>query len=176
MSVENDSGQQSFGELIRPHLDRMYRLAFRLTRDRDDAQDLVQDVLLKLYPRHDQLIELEAIAPWVAKVLYRQFVDNRRRYMARSLHIVSDSAYAADPDQAPAIQASTEQLVDAEITIMQLETAVSRLSENHRLIINLHDVEGYTISEIAEITGFTLGTLKSRKQRAHERLQELLNE
>lgn len=168
--------QQSFSELIRPHLERMYRLAFRLTGNQHDAQDLIQDVMLKLYPQHKRIVEVDIVGPWLAKVVYRQFVDNRRRYAVRSLHIVNDGAYSADPDQAPAVQVSTEDLADAEFNIVRLESAIEKLSEDHRLIINLHDVEGYTISEIAEITGIPMGTIKSRRQRARERLQKLLEE
>jgi len=168
--------RQSFSELIRPELERMYRLAYRLTGNQHDAQDLVQDVLLKLYPQRKKLIEVDLITPWIATVVYRQFVDNRRRYAAKRLHIVSDDAVSVDPDLAAAEQPSTEELADAEFNIIRLESAVAQLSEDQRLIINLHDVEGYTISEIAEITGIPLGTLKSRRQRARERLQNLLDE
>lgn len=176
MSGGNNKTQQSFSELVRPHLERTYRLAFRLTGNRDDAQDLVQDVMLKLYPRRERLGELDKIAPWLSKVVYRQFIDNQRRYAARRLHVVTDNYDVIDPDQALAVQISTEDLVDAEINITRVESAVAELSEDHRLIISLHDVEGYTISEIAEITGIPMGTLKSRRQRARERLQELLDE
>jgi len=176
MSDNSNKTQQSFSELVRPHLERMYRLAFRLTGNRDDAQDLVQDVMLKLYPQHDRLIEVDVVAPWLGKVVYRQFIDHKRRYAARNLTIVTDNVYSVDPDQAAAAQISTEDLVDAEFNISRLESAVAKLSEDHRLIINLHDVEGYTISEIAEITGIPMGTLKSRRQRARERLQNLLTE
>lgn len=176
MRDANCNSPQSFSELIRPHLERMYRLAFRLTGNQHDTQDLVQDVMLKLYPQHKRLLELDIVAPWLGKVVYRQFIDNRRRYVARSMHIVYDHDYSGDPDLAPALQISTEDLVDAEFNITRLESAVAKLSEDHRLIINLHDVEGYTISEIAEITGIPMGTLKSRRQRARERLQNLLGE
>ncbi len=170
------NSRQSFSELIRPQLERMYRLAFRLTGNQHDAQDLVQDVLLKLYPQHKKLMEVDLIAPWIGTVVYRQFVDNRRRYAAERLHIVSDNDFSADPDLAAVEQASTEELAEAEFNINRLEAAVAKLSEDHRLIINLHDVEGYTVSEIAEITGIPMGTLKSRRQRARERLQDLLDE
>ena len=167
--------QQTFTGLIRPHLERMYRLAYRLTGHREDAQDLVQEVLLKLYPKCDRLAEVETIAPWLARVLYRQFIDNKRRYATRNLRIVSHNELSADPDQAPAAQASTETLVEGEFNINRIQTALARLSEDHRVIIILHDIEGYTLSEVAEITGVNLGTIKSRRQRSRERLQELLD-
>ncbi|MFQ5610434.1 MAG: RNA polymerase sigma factor [Woeseiaceae bacterium] len=174
MKNASHNAPKSFSELIRPHLERMYRLAYRLTGNQHDARDLIQDVMLKLYPKKDELTEVDALIPWLAKVVYRQFVDTRRRYAVRHLHIVADSEFASNPDNAAAIQVSTEDQVEAEFTVARLGTAVASLSEEHRLIIYLHDVEGYTISEIAEITEVPRGTVKSRRQRARDRLQELL--
>ncbi|MDH3613735.1 MAG: RNA polymerase sigma factor [Gammaproteobacteria bacterium] len=167
--------QQAFTALVRPHLDRLYRLAFRLTGTREDAQDLVQDVMLKLYPQVDRLAGIDAPQTWLNRVLYNQFIDDQRRYCARRLRLVSGAELSANPDLAPAEGASTEDLVEGEFTIKRIEAAVARLSDKHRVIISLHDVEGYTLSEIAEITGVSLGTLKSRRHRARERLQEILS-
>ena len=176
MQIGGRNKQKSFTVLIRPHLERMYRLAYRLTRDREDAQDLVQDVLLKLCPQLDRLAEVDAIVAWLNRVVYHQFIDNQRRYASRRLRVVDHPELSADPDLAEALQASTEDLAEGEFTIIRVQTALAQLSDDHQLIINLHDVEGYTLSEIAEITGVSLGTLKSRRQRARERLQKLLGE
>jgi len=176
MRIGNRNKQKSFTELVRPNLERMYRLAYRLTGHRDDAQDLVQDVLLKLCSQLDRLREVDALSAWLNRVLYHQFIDNQRRYASRRLHIVSHPELSADPDRAEALQASTEDLVEGEFTITRLRAALNQLSDDHSLIINLHDVEGYTLTEIAEITGVPHGTQKSRRQRARERLQKLLDE
>ena len=168
--------QPSFTALIRPHLDRMYRLAYRLTGHREDAQDLVQDVLMKLHAQAARLAEVEAVPTWLGRVMYHQFIDNHRRYRSQRLALVEDPVVSADPDQAVATEASTEDLAQGEFTITRVLRALEQLSEDHQLIIKLHDVEGYTITEIAEITGISLGTLKSRRQRARERLQNLLDE
>lgn len=166
----------SFTALVRPHLERLYRLAYRLTQHREDAQDLVQDVLLKLHPQTDKMADIDSVATWLYRVLYNQFVDNQRRYARRRMRIVEHSDYSADPDIAPAEQASTEDLVEGEFTITRVQAALEQLSDDHQLIINLHDIEGYTLTEIAEITGVPHGTLKSRRHRARERLQVLLDE
>ena len=176
--MRNDSKkrQQSFTALVRPHLERMYRLAYRLTAHREDAQDLVQDVLLKLYPQLDRLAEIDAIGPWISRIVYHQFIDRQRQYASRRLRVVSHPELSADPDRAQAQQASTEDLAEGEFTISRLQAALAQLSDDHRVIMNLHDVEGYTLAEIAEITGVSLGTLKSRRHRARERLQNILAE
>ena len=154
----------------------MYRLAFRLTGNRDDAQDLVQDVLLKLHGQRDRLAEVDAVSTWIGRVMYNQFIDNLRRYKSRRLALVDDPVISADPDQAPAVEASTEDLAEGEFTINRVLAALDQLSDDHQLVIKLHDVEGYTLTEMVEITGIPLGTLKSRRQRARERLQKLLDD
>ena len=173
---ESSKVHSSFTALVRPHLERLYRLAYRLTQHREDAQDLVQDVLLKLHPLADKMADVDAVGTWLSRVLYNQFIDNQRRYARRRMRIVEHSDYSADPDIAQAEQASTEELVESEFTITRVQAALEQLSDDHQLIINLHDVEGYTITEIAEITGIPHGTLKSRRHRARERLQLLLGE
>ena len=168
--------QPSFTVFIRPHMDRMYRLAYRFTGHREDAQDLVQDVLLKLHSQMDRLVEVEAVVTWLGRVMYNQFIDNQRRYKSRRLELVDDPTLSENPDHAPAAEPSTEDLAQGEFTITRVEAAMERLSDDHQLVIKLHDIEGYSITEIAEITGISHGTLKSRRQRARERLQELLDD
>lgn len=176
MSRSFNNKQQAFTAAVRPHLERLYRLAFRLTGNRDDAQDLVQDVMLKLYPQVDRLVEVDAPRTWLCRVLYNQFIDDQRKYSARRLRLVSHPQLSADPDLAPAAGTNLEDEAEGEMTIRRIEAAVAQLSEDHRVIISLHDVEGYTLSEIADFTGIPLGTLKSRRQRARNRLQEILGD
>ena len=165
------SGEQ-FSALLRPHLDRLYRLAFRLTNARSDAEDLVQDVLTKLYGRRDELSSIDNLAPWLGRVLYNQFFDDQRRYRRRRLHVVDEHALvdtAIASDQAnPDIAASRSENVTA------LTNALDMLSEDHRVVILLHDAEGYSLPEIQQLTDIPIGTLKSRLHRARRRLRELL--
>src|SRR6266850_6068124 len=73
----------NFEDLLRPQVEYLYRLAWRFTGSVADAEDLVQDVLIKLFPRTRELLEIERLRPWLARVLYRQFVDSIRK-QARS--------------------------------------------------------------------------------------------
>ena len=88
MNTSNDSSF-SFENLLRPHVDRLYRLAFRLTNNVTDAEDLVQEVLIKAYERHAELTSIAALGPWLGRVLYNRFVDDTRRYARRRLQTVS---------------------------------------------------------------------------------------
>ena len=164
----------SFETLLKPHLDRLYRLSFRLAGNQHEAEDLFQDVLTKMFPRLDELIDIEAPGAWLCRVLYNHFIDNRRRYARQRLVAVTE-------DQLPGksveeLPGDLDPVADAERldNIMQLDSALAALSDEHRLVVLLHDSEGYKLQEIQDITGTPVGTLKSRLHRARARLREIL--
>ena len=166
---------EAFQQLLEPHLGKLYRLAYRLTGTVADAEDLLQDVLVKLYERRAELGAIGALGPWLARVLHNQFVDEARRYARKRL--VSLGAAEAERAALEAKLASagggappTEDSVD----IRGLPKALEQLSVEHRTVLLMHDAEGYKLEEIQLITGIALGTLKSRLHRARARLRELL--
>ena len=168
--------EASFEALLKPHLDRLYRLSFRLAGSKPEAEDLFQDVLVKVYPRMDELIELDEPGSWLCRVMYNHFIDNRRRFARQRLVAVSEGQLP--PGQGieelpgeldPALDASRRD------NIMRLDTALKKLSDEHRLVVLLHDVESYKLKEIQELTGTPVGTLKSRLHRARARLREILD-
>lgn len=172
--MSGDPTAAEFEALIRPHLDRLYRLAYRLTLTVADAQDLVQDVLLKLYPRRDELSSINDLNPWLSRVLYNQFVQQTRRYRSQRLRIVPEGDgdpmdRLVGPSEDPAAGA----LRSFDITAVQV--ALGKLSEKHRTVLLMHDAEGYKLKEIQTITGIPVGTVKSRLHRARARMRELLN-
>ena len=83
MSTERPHDVPSFEELLAPHLRKLYRLAYRFTGQVADAEDLLQDVLVKLYERRDELSSIEDLGPWSSRVLYNRFVDKQRQYARR---------------------------------------------------------------------------------------------
>lgn len=167
----SNSAADPFGALLKPHLPKLYRLAYRLTTNAADAEDLVQDVLVKLFSRKDELTSIRDLAPWLGRVLYNQFIDDTRRYGRQPLKLVSAGH---DVDDTPTHGADPESAAVNANSNAQLRKALEKLSEDHRVALVLHDVEGYTIKEMEELTGVAQGTLKSRLHRARQRLRELL--
>lgn len=166
----------AFERLLQPHLDRLYRLAFRLTGGKTQAEDLFQDVLTKVFLRLDELVEIEHPGSWLCRVMYNHFIDDRRRFARRRLVSLDEGIL---PDQSvESAPGGPDPVADAERTdnIMRLGKALSELSDEHRLVVLLHDTEGYKLQEIHEITGDPVGTIKSRLHRARARLREILVE
>ena len=163
--------RDAFTALLKPHLDRLYRLAYRLTSSAPDAEDLVQDVVLKLYQRRDELTSIRELSPWLGRVLYNHFIDDKRRYGRQPLKLV-DSSVSVDEEVGSGSEPLAETL--SADTARSLSNALAKLGEDHRIVVLLHDSEGYKLREIQELTGVPMGTLKSRLHRGRERLRELL--
>ena len=180
MSLLHRHKPDAFETLLRPHLDALYRLAYRLTGNPADAEDLVQDVLTKLYPQRAVLASIEQLRPWLARVLYRQFVDNGRRHARTPFasvqqtreceQRVSEDPLAGLPDPAP----GPEEMAARQAGRVCLQHALDSLGAEHRLVLMLHDVEGYTLSELETMLEIPLGTLKSRLHRARRQLRDRL--
>lgn len=174
MGPFDHSQRASFDTLIKPHLDRLYRLSFRLAGNKAEAEDLFQDVLTKIFPRLNELIEIEEPGSWLCRVMYNHFIDNRRRYARQRLVSVSEDRLPGKSLEE--LPGNLDPVADAERldNIMRLKRAFSELSEDHRLVVLLHDSEGYKLTEIQDVTGTPVGTLKSRLHRARARLREIL--
>lgn len=162
----------TFEELVRPHLTYLYRLAYRFCGNKDDAEDLVQDLLVKLYPRQAELEKVEKLRPWLVTSLYRMFVDGTRRKARSPLELVENEVAlyetVANSDCTPDMALAEDQRID------QIQAAFNRLSEDHRILLTLHDIEGYRLVELESMLEVPVGTLKSRIHRARAKMRELL--
>lgn len=174
MSSADDNQRASFETLMRPHLDRLYRLAYRLCGNKPEAEDLFQDVLTKVFPKLDSLIEIEEPGSWLCRIMYNQFIDNRRRYARQRLVAVSEDQLPGQGIDSVAGESSPEADAEQQDRADELEDALQILSDEHRMVVLLHDCEGYKLTEIQELIGVPVGTLKSRLHRARARLREYL--
>lgn len=169
-----------FEALVRPHLKPLYRVAYRMTGRHEDAEDLIQELLTKLYPRRKELLEVEHLRPWLIRVMYRLFIDQHRRQSRSPVHLAVDNSSDADAydplDNLPSQDGDPESLTEDAARTRLLLVAVERLSEDHRSVLSLHDIEGYTLEEMQIILECPIGTLKSRLHRARARLRDLLDE
>jgi RNA polymerase sigma factor (sigma-70 family) len=161
-----------FEALIKPHITPLYKTAYRLVGKREAAEDLVQEVLVKLYPKTAEMEKIEALGPWLRKVLYRQFIDEWRKKTRRPeiqlSEVTGEIARIKHPDDGP--EKMTERIQIRE----NLQEALNALDDRHRLVVILHMVEGYTLNEMAEIYNVSSETLKTQLRRAKARLKNYL--
>ncbi len=157
----------------------MYRFAFRLTGQRQDAEDLVQDVVVKLYPRLEELESVEQLRPWLNRVLYRQFIDSVRR-KGRQADSPLSSFDSPDPenwiDKQPADLPDIIQQLDSSRLNAVLERALSGMSPDQRTLLLLCDVDGWNREDVAAVLDIPLGTVKSRLHRCRAALRKKLQD
>ena len=163
----------AFERIVRPHFDRLYRLAFRLCADRSRAEDLFQELLIKAFGKLDELVSIEQPGSWLCRVMYNLFIDDYRRFQRQRLHIVDEAHLAGGIDELPG---GSDPYAESERdeTWERLDAALSELSDEHRIVVLLHDTEGYKLEEIHELIGIPVGTVKSRLHRARARLKDIL--
>ena len=172
--MDKNPSSNLFDQLVRPHFDRLYRLAYRLTGNKPEAEDLFQELLIKAFGKLDELVDIEEPGSWLSRVMYNLFVDQHRRFARQRMHVVAEGHLAGDGlaglpgNDNPA--AESERIE----RLLRLDAALQQLSEEHRIVVLLHDTEGYKLTEIQELTGVPVGTVKSRLHRARGRLREIL--
>jgi RNA polymerase sigma-70 factor (ECF subfamily) len=169
----NRDAASKFEELMRPQVEFLHRLAWRFTGSVADAEDLVQDVLLKLYPRREELAGIEQLRPWLAKVLYRQYVDfaRRRARSPGSGPAETEQGEGDSPDALAAEEDGPEGHAERGEWRARILAALEQLNPEQRAVVVMHDVEGYGLEELETILEAPVGTLKSRLHRARQRLR-----
>jgi len=163
-----------FEELVAPHIDRLYRLAYRFSGSQHDAEDLVQELLVKLYPRIKELSKIEKLGPWLSKSLYHLFIDQARRATASPVALAE--GLGIELEAAACVNAGPDEHMVRQQRTAKLEKALFNLNYDQRTLIAMHDMEGYTLPELASMLDTPLGTLKSRLHRARAGLREQLSE
>lgn len=168
------ANNQAFERLVRPHFNRLFRLAWRLTGRKSEAEDLFQELLIKAFAKLDELLEIEELGSWLSRVMYNLFVDQHRRFMRERMQLVDEGHLSAEG--IAGLPGGDNPAADAERDdkYQRLDAALHKLSDEHRIVVLLHDTEGYKLAEIQELIGVPMGTVKSRLHRARARLREIL--
>lgn len=154
------------------HLDAMYSFALKLSRSRDDAEDLVSDTILRAFERWEQYRLGTNIRAWLFTILYHVFVSRKRRIDAREVLATDESdgwgAFEPVGELNPEAR-FYETFLDAEIT-----SAIDNLPDEYRAAVVLSDIHELRYAEIAHILGVPEGTVKSRLFRGRRILQKKL--
>lgn len=169
-----------FESLLRPHIESLYRMAYRWTQSQDHAEDLVQDVLIKVAGRVEEMEQLDNLKSWLLRIMYNRYVDDYRRQRASPI----DTRHSGWAPETESEDDFTPDLIQDAIDPVQpiarqelrlsLHKALAQLDPEQRELVLLQDVEGYSAEEAAAIMDIPLGTAKSRLHRARERLKLLL--
>ena len=166
---------RKFEEQMLPLLDVMYRVALRFTRQHEDAQDLVQETMLKAFRAYDRFEEGTSLRAWMLRILTNSYYNRYRRRLheRRAAELPADDPY----HDGLISDASMSGLRDPEAAMLrpllsqEIGRAIDRLPEAFRVVFVLAEVEGLAYREIADAMDTPIGTVMSRLHRARKLLQ-----
>ncbi len=168
-----ESQQRRFDKCILPQLDALYRTALHLTRNRQEAEDLVQETCLRAYSALERFDGQHSRA-WLFTIL-RHVHISRWRHDGHGAQTVSyDDDTDDGGDTLPQVEKSAEEQVLAGLLAEDLERALGRLPDDARMMLVLAYVEDWSYAEIAKVMDCPIGTVMSRLFRARRQLEESL--
>jgi RNA polymerase sigma factor (sigma-70 family) len=159
----------SWEEIVRQHSARVYRLAYRLTGNSHDAEDLTQEVFVRVFRSLDSYTP-GTFEGWLHRITTNLFLDSaRRKQRIRFEGLGEDTAQRLPGDEPSPAQAFDERHLDSDI-----QAALKALAPEYRAAVVLCDIEGLSYEEIADTLGVKLGTVRSRIHRGRAQLRTAL--
>lgn len=170
---------KAFDELVEKYTPKLYGLVYHMTSNHEDTNDILQDVFAKAYRALKRFQGKSAFYTWIYSIatnMTLNFLKKRNRRRGMSLDDV-DLAIERDKDFIEATSKS-DPVKEANISELQerLNMAMQELSEDHRAVVTMFDIQGMPHAEIAKILGVSEGTVRSRLFYAHRQLQTYLEE
>jgi RNA polymerase sigma-70 factor (ECF subfamily) len=172
-----DGGQVSeFEDVALVHLDLVYRAALRLTHNRADAEDLVQETWLRALRHFDQFDPGSNCRAWLLTILRNAFLNRVRREGREILEsdMAADGSGAARLEEAAVAHSSPEEDFFQTVLHGDVDRALKTLPLPFRFVVTLTDLEGLTYKEVAQVLGCPIGTVMSRLSRARQLLRKEL--
>ncbi|WKK61020.1 sigma-70 family RNA polymerase sigma factor [Corynebacterium sp. P3-F1] len=172
--------EQRFTEEAMPLLDQLYGGALRMTRNPQDAEDLVQETYLKAFKAFDSYKEGTNLKAWLYRIMTNTYINSYRKKQRRPLETSAEDVtdrqlYTTSSHDSTGLQsAEVEALKNLPDT--QIAEAMNSLNDDYRMVVYYADVEGLAYKEIAEVMDIPLGTVMSRLHRGRKQLRELLKD
>jgi RNA polymerase sigma-70 factor (ECF subfamily) len=167
----------AFQLLVRRFRKKIFSVAYGITLDREESQDIVQEVFLQAYRNLSSFRGDASLSTWLHRITVNRCLNWKRKWARRFkwMHVSTDHT----DDNAPAAEIESplpnpeDRVADAQ-TRQQIENALKMLPEQIRTVFVLRELEGLSYDEIADVTGIKLGTVRSRLFHARKRLKEML--
>jgi RNA polymerase sigma-70 factor (ECF subfamily) len=170
---------KAYDELVQRYQERIYATVYHMTSNHEDANDLAQDSFIKAYQALKSFKGGSSFYTWLYRIAVNKTINFLKQRKNRTHMSLNDLDFNTEnnPDLVALISENTPRR-DAGLKELQekLNAALLKLSEPHRLVVVLHDVQGQSHEEIAEIMECNIGTVRSRLFYARQQLQSLLTD
>jgi len=174
MDKTKEQQKKLFQELLIPELGALFRTALRMTRNREDAEDLVQETTTKAFSAFDRFEEGTNFRAWIFKILTNTFINNYYRVRERDKLPSLDEMEEESAFQPVFDGISPEQALLNTLTKEDIQKAIDIIPIDFKSVVILNLVEGFSYKETAEILDIPIGTVMSRLHRGRKILQKLL--
>lgn len=148
--------------------DKLYRYALRFVKESETAEDVIQDVMVKLWQKRQEADSIENLEAWLMVLTRNRSLDILRRDKEKMVNV--DEAYGIS-DKAPI----PDKLMEQTDLLNQLNICLDQLPEKQRQIFHLREIEQLSYDEIVQVTGFTLDDVKVSLFRARKHIQRMLS-
>jgi len=169
----------AYDDLVRRYQERIYATIYHMTANHEDANDLAQETFIKGYQALKSFKGGSSFYTWIYRIAVNKTINFLKQRKNRTHMSLNDLDFNAehDPDLVALVSDKTPRR-EANLTELQekLNEAMQKLSEPHRLVVTLHDVQGLAHDEIAEIMDCNIGTVRSRLFYARQQLQGFLSD
>ena len=156
---------REFKQRFMPHYKLLYRVAYHLTGNAQDAEDLLQDMYLKLWQKRDDLPDEAMKEAYLVTMMRRLFIDQRRLK-----HV--DASAELKEELSPPDERSLARQIDTKDEAMQMEGLIRQLSERDAKIIQMHLMEDRSYEEIEQDTGLSQGNIRIIVMRTKQKLKQ----
>jgi len=155
---------QDIMNIVLPFKNKLYRFALRLVSNTHDAEEIVQDLLIKIWKKKEDFAKIENKEAWCMTVTRNLSYDRLRK--RKRVHQEIETQYDLKDNMVTA-----DVHLEQKETLERIRNLIERMPEDLRTVIQLRDIEGYTYNEIAEITNWSISKVKVNIHRARKTLQ-----
>src|SRR5262245_4806593 len=168
----------AYDELVRTYSASLFHVAYRMLGDSAEASDAVQEIFLKVFRNISGFKGEAALKTWVFRIAFSEILNRlrwwRRRHRFATMSLDEQPNGTRGGYSVPSPGPTPEQMLQSKEQETAIQQALGRLSKDHRSIIVLRDIEGFSYNEIAAVLGVSIGTVKSRLARARGDLKKSL--
>jgi RNA polymerase sigma-70 factor, ECF subfamily len=165
--------REAFGELVLRHQNRLYTTLVHVTGSAAEAEDVVQEAFVQAFLKLSTFQGTSSFYTWLYRIAFNFAVSRRRR--RRPELSVDEHRELGGPEPIDGQLEACEQL-ERDEGVQRVRAAMAQLSDEHRTILILREMEGCCYETIAELLGLPVGTVRSRIHRARSQLREILKE